>query len=75
MAGKTSGDSTLGVSAIIFRGIQDSFTTQAEYQNPPESSPKASLARERAAPSGRNPIPSRALNRFGGVINALCAVL
>ena len=28
MAGKTSGDSTLGVSHDIFPGIQDSFTTQ-----------------------------------------------
>jgi hypothetical protein len=28
MAGKTSGDSGLGVSGNIFRGIQDSFTTQ-----------------------------------------------
>jgi hypothetical protein len=29
MARKTSGDSSLGVSGIIFRRIQDSFTTQA----------------------------------------------
>ena len=28
MTAKTSGDSTRGVSGIIFRGIQDSFTTQ-----------------------------------------------
>jgi hypothetical protein len=28
MARKTSGDSSLGVSGIIFRRIQDSFTTQ-----------------------------------------------
>jgi hypothetical protein len=28
MARKTSGDSSRGVSGIIFRGIQDSFTTQ-----------------------------------------------
>jgi hypothetical protein len=54
MAGKTSGDSIPGVSAIIFRGIQDSFTTQADCQNPPESTPKtslkSSLARERPGP-------------------------
>ena len=28
MACETSGDSSLGVPGIIFRGIQDSFTTQ-----------------------------------------------
>jgi hypothetical protein len=28
MTAKTSGDSGPGVSGIIFRGIQDSFTTQ-----------------------------------------------
>jgi hypothetical protein len=33
MTGKTSGDSTRGVSHDIFRGIQDSFTTQGLRQS------------------------------------------
>jgi len=37
MTAKTSGDSTPGVSGIIFPGIQDSFTTQGlAPQNGPE---------------------------------------
>jgi hypothetical protein len=37
MTGKTSGDSSRGVSGFIFRGIQDSFTTQGLRAKSPES--------------------------------------
>jgi hypothetical protein len=47
MAHKTSGDSTLGVSGIIFRRIQDSFTTQGLLPKFARIDAQASLARER----------------------------
>jgi hypothetical protein len=48
MTAKTSGDSTQGVSRIIFLGIQDSFTTQEPALTPPgRPEPKASPLRDR----------------------------
>jgi hypothetical protein len=46
MTAKTSGDSTLGVSGIIFRAIQDSFTTQGLRT---EMAPAATANRPAAA--------------------------
>ena len=49
MAQETSGDSSGGVSGYIFRGIQDSFTTQGLLQKRPRRCPillkKAAVSR------------------------------
>jgi hypothetical protein len=66
MAGKTSGDSSPGVSGIIFFGIQDSFTTHRPRQIAPghaswhDSPPRAQISH-----SGANPFLFYALNRSG----------
>lgn len=56
MTAKTSGDSTQGVSGIIFRAIQDSFTTQGfNPKRPPDPSVPSSLRREAPALAGPKP--------------------
>jgi hypothetical protein len=60
MAGKTSGDSSRRVPGIIFRVIQDSFTTQglaskASSGFPPRRPAQLARTRSAALPDSSNP--------------------
>ncbi len=69
MTGKTSGDSSPGVSGNIFCGIQDSFTTQGLGRNPAGPATQGShLGVNHPPQPGLNPIPAHALAGFGGAI-------
>jgi hypothetical protein len=64
MTSETSGDSRPGVSGIIFRRIQDSFTTQGSETPPGDPSRIAHLRVNRSRQRSRNPMPPIALGWF-----------